>query len=50
VCGKECNIAPDPPERAVCEEHCEDHQYKYDPWRRNKFCEICDKEQELDWD
>jgi len=27
VCGKECDIAPYPPERAVCEDHCEDHQF-----------------------
>jgi hypothetical protein len=48
VCGKECPIAPDPPERAVCEEHCEDHAFEYDPFRRGKFCIHCDKEQEYE--
>ncbi len=41
VCGKETDIAPDPPEKAVCEEHCEDHKYMNDsglPW---PTCEHC---------
>jgi hypothetical protein len=29
VCGIQCAIAPDPPERAVCPDHCEDHNYVY---------------------
>jgi hypothetical protein len=45
VCGKECDVAPDPPARAVCEEHCEDHEYEYDKWRRGKFCKHCDRQQ-----
>lgn len=49
VCGVECAIAPDPPERAVCPEHCEDHRYEYDPWRRGKFCVECDNEQPDDF-
>lgn len=44
VCGVECSTAPDPPERAVCEEHCEDHDYEYDEWRRDRFCKHCDKQ------
>ena len=44
ICGIECPIAPDPPDRAVCETHCEDHQYEYDPWRRGHFCVNCDKQ------
>ena len=27
VCGVQCDLAPDPPARAVCEQHCEDHEY-----------------------
>ncbi len=42
VCGAPCPIAPRPPERAVCEEHCPDHDYQYDPWRRAKVCVVCD--------
>lgn len=30
VCGVECPVAPDPPATAVCEEHCEFHEY--DPY------------------
>jgi hypothetical protein len=44
VCGKPCNVAPNPPGRAVCEDHCEDHYFQYDPWRRTKVCLHCDKE------
>lgn len=47
-CGKQCPIAPDLPERAVCEDHCEDHNFEYDPHRRGKFCIHCDKEQEYE--
>jgi len=43
VCGKECDCAPDPPDRAVCPEHCEDHDYEYDRMRRGKFCKHCDE-------
>lgn len=49
VCGKECPIAPDPPGRAVCEEHCEDHDYEYDPMRRDRFCKHCDKQVPYDF-
>lgn len=48
VCGKQCDCAPDPPDRAVCPEHCEDHDYRYDPMRRGKFCLHCDQEQPYD--
>lgn len=44
VCGVQCAIAPNPPDRAVCPDHCPDHDYKHDPWRRGKFCTICDVE------
>ena len=49
VCGCQCSVAPDPPERAVCEEHCPDHIYEYDPWRRDRFCKTCDKQVDPDW-
>lgn len=48
VCGKECPVAPNPPERAVCEEHCENHEYLYDSMRGGRFCTRCDKEQDYD--
>src|ERR1041385_316601 len=41
VCGIQCAIAPDPPERAVCPEHCEDHNYVYSREDRGTFCEYC---------
>lgn len=51
VCGKLCDSAPDPPDRAVCPEHCEDHEYQHDNFRRSKFCIHCDKEIPEDyWD
>lgn len=49
VCGCECSVAPDPPERAVCEEHCEDHSYKYDAWERGHLCVHCGKRRPDDW-
>lgn len=49
VCGVECATAPDPPARAVCPEHCEDHDYEYDAMQRGKFCVHCDQEEPLDW-
>jgi hypothetical protein len=33
VCGVICPVAPDPPGRAVCEDHCPDHDYQYDKFR-----------------
>lgn len=49
VCGKECDIAPQPPERAICEECCEDHEYEYDRGERWKFCAHCGKPIPEDW-
>ena len=43
VCGKQCDSAPPAPERAVCEEHCEDHEYEYDRGERDRFCKHCGK-------
>ena len=45
VCGIQCAIAPDPPGRAVCEDHCEDHEYIHCPDERGWFCTHCWKEQ-----
>jgi len=39
-----------PPARAVCEEHCPDHVYVYDPMMRGKFCKTCGKQWPDDWD
>lgn len=30
VCGVETDTAPDPPGKAVCPTHCEDHDYRYE--------------------
>lgn len=46
VCGIECDVAPDPPERAVCPEHCPDHKFQYDRGERRTYCVICGKYQE----
>jgi hypothetical protein len=52
ICGKECPVAPDPPEQAICAECCDKsedgHDYEYDPWRRGRFCLKCDAEKEYD--
>ena len=49
VCGKECATAPDPPDRAVCEEHCEDHDYCYEPGERGHLCTHCNQRRPGDW-
>jgi hypothetical protein len=49
VCGIPCVIAPDPPERAVCPEHCEDHNYIYSREDRGTFCEYCWQEAPHDY-
>ena len=48
VCGQECEVAPDPPERAVCHEHCPEHDYQHDKWERAWLCTICNKRREDD--
>jgi hypothetical protein len=50
VCGKECDTAPDPPERAICENCCEDHDYVYVCGERRFSCIHCDKPRPDDWD
>jgi hypothetical protein len=49
VCGKETDLAPDPPEKAVCPEHCEDHNYVYIRGERRHACEHCGQERPQDW-
>lgn len=49
VCGVICPIAPDPPARAVCPEHCEDHDYVTDPIIGRKLCKYCDQEAPFDY-
>jgi hypothetical protein len=49
VCGVECDVAPNPPERAVCPDHCSDHNYEYDKWERQHLCTLCNKIRPEDW-
>lgn len=49
VCGVKCDSAPDPPARAVCPEHCEDHDYRHDRSRAGSFCIHCDQQAPEDW-
>lgn len=49
VCGIQCDIAPEPPERAVCPQHCPDHEYEHDPSRRDWFCKTCDQQAPYDF-
>lgn len=49
-CGVQCAVAPDPPERAVCPVHCEDHDYRHDRSRAGSFCIHCDEQRPEDWD
>jgi len=46
VCGVQCVLA-DPQRGAVCEEHCEDHNYIYVDG--GHFCEHCGKPRPEDW-
>lgn len=49
VCGVQCAIAPDPPARAVCPEHCEDHDYEYQRSERGTYCNHCGQQAPEDW-
>jgi hypothetical protein len=48
-CGKETASAPDPPEKAVCEDCCEDHDYRYVQGERRHACIHCDKDAPSYW-
>jgi len=47
-CGVETATAPPLPDLAVCEECCEDHEYKYDSYERGSFCIHCNKQKDFD--
>ena len=49
VCGKLCDVAPNPPDRAVCPEHCDDHDYIYYREERTHYCKNCGQEPPADW-
>lgn len=49
-CGAEVDSAPDPPAKALCENCCEDHDYRYCPDRQGTYCWACDKPAPGDWD
>lgn len=49
VCGVQCTVAPDPPARAVCPEHCEDHDYEYVKGEGGHFCKHCGEQAPEDW-
>lgn len=49
ICGVQCDVAPDPPERAVCPEHCEDHEYIYSRGERIHYCIHCGQNPQPDW-
>jgi hypothetical protein len=49
VCGAECDIAPDPPLRAICRGCCDDHNYVYIAGERRHECEYCGAPRPDDW-
>lgn len=48
-CGKECDVAPKLPDRPICPDCCEDHEYEYDPSFQQHRCKHCDKSVPEDW-
>lgn len=48
-CGVECPIAPVDGSGAVCENCCEDHDYRYCRDLQEHRCIHCDKPAPLDW-
>lgn len=49
ICGKQCDIASNPPDRAICPQHCEDHHYIYIDGERRYACNYCGQEPPFDW-
>lgn len=47
VCGVECTVSPGPGQ-AVCEAHCEDHDYGYERGEGHR-CKHCHAEPPHDW-
>lgn len=50
LCGVDTNTAPDPPDLAVCEDCCEDHDYRYEREERGHFCTHCCRRRPDEWD
>lgn len=49
VCGIPTDTAPRPPDKTVCPDHCEDHEYKYVREERRHECKYCGQEAPPDW-
>lgn len=50
ICGKDIDMLPaDLTEKAVCEDCCSDHTYRYDKFSRQYLCENCGKPAPDDW-
>ena len=49
TCGADVDLAPDPPEKPVCENCCPDHEYEYVREERRHACKRCGKEPPFDW-
>lgn len=49
ICGNQCDTAPPLPERAVCPEHCEDHEYNYERGEQRHICKHCGQERPVDY-
>lgn len=48
-CGKQCDSAPYPPARAICEDCCPDHDYRYEREERKHRCVNCGREPDPDF-
>lgn len=48
VCGEICASSPGPGQ-AVCEAHCEDHDYEYNREFGTRTCKHCDKPVDPEW-
>lgn len=47
-CGTEVDAYFDDPTQDICEDCCDDHDYKCDKWERAHICQRCGKHRELD--
>lgn len=48
-CGAECPTAPSDGSGTICEDCCEDHDYRYCRDMGEHRCKHCDKPAPLDW-
>jgi hypothetical protein len=48
-CGTATDIALDPPRLTICENCCEDHEYKYDNYEQKHLCIHCNAQRPYDW-